>query len=113
MSAIDDGGSAFPHLPYATDSQNWSDGSKGMSLRDYFARNVPQDEVSEMTWKHLSLLAQEKLAGMKRPDRNSDLRGDENINQQIEMMKFHAKVTAALRYIAADAMLAARKGGQS
>jgi len=37
MSKIDDGGSAFPHLPYASDSQNWSDGSSGISLRDYFA----------------------------------------------------------------------------
>ena len=108
MSAIDDGGSAFP---LAGSSDYSYEPQDGMSLRDYFARNVPQDEVSEMTWKHLSLLAQEKLAGMKRPDRNSDLRGEENINQQIETMKFHAKVTAALRYIAADAMLAARKEG--
>lgn len=109
-NTIDDGGAAFPlpkqvfgnniHIEYA---------DKGMTLRDYFARNVPQDEVSEMTWRHLSLLAQEKLAGMKRPDKNNDLRGEENINQQIEMMLFHAKVTAALRYIAADAMIEARK----
>jgi hypothetical protein len=102
---IDNGGGAFPLYCGAGNTAN----TIGMTLRDYFARNVPQDEVSEMTWKHLSLLAQEKLAGIKRPDKNNDLRGEENINQQIEMMLFHAKVTAALRYIAADAMIEARK----
>lgn len=34
---IDNGGSAFPHLPYDSDSRNWSDGSKGISMRDWFA----------------------------------------------------------------------------
>ena len=37
MSKIDDGGAAFPHQPYNCDSMNWSDGSQGMTLRDYFA----------------------------------------------------------------------------
>ena len=34
---IDDGGPAMPHAPYSTDARNWSDGSSGMSLRDWFA----------------------------------------------------------------------------
>jgi len=37
MKTPDDGGPAFPHLPYRTDSRNWSDGSPGMDLRAYIA----------------------------------------------------------------------------
>ena len=37
MSNTDNGGAAFPHLPYSQSSTQWSDGSQGMTLRDYFA----------------------------------------------------------------------------
>ena len=81
----------------------------GLSIRDYFARAVPHDEVSEMTYKHLSHLAQQRLAGMPYPEENRDARGEAAVNYQIAVMQFHARVNAALRYISADAMLAARK----
>jgi hypothetical protein len=32
-----DGGPAFPVQPYSSTSTQWSDGSEGMTLRDYFA----------------------------------------------------------------------------
>lgn len=32
-----DGGPAFPTQPFSVDAHNWSDGSEGMTLRDYFA----------------------------------------------------------------------------
>jgi hypothetical protein len=35
-----DGGPAFPHQPYSTDSRNWSDGSSDISLRAYIATAV-------------------------------------------------------------------------
>ena len=43
-----DGGPAFPHLPYSSDSRNWSDGSKGMSLRDYLATHAPASEIERI-----------------------------------------------------------------
>lgn len=33
----EDGGPAFPHAPYSTSASHWSDGSQGMTLRDWFA----------------------------------------------------------------------------
>ena len=96
-----DGGPAFPCHPGNISRE-------GMSLRDYFARNAPQDEVCEMSWKHLSVIAQERLAGMKRPIVNSDARGEDAADNQIALMVFHARVCAALRYISADAMIEAR-----
>ena len=113
MSApVNNGGPAFPvdHefvRPDANEEQLRA--ACGMTLRDYLARNTPHDEVCEMTYKHLSLLAQERLAGMKRPESDSNLRGEAVVDQQIALMTFYAKVNAALRYISADAMLAARK----
>lgn len=107
---FNDGGPAFASAMPANGSSYYTEKQQvGMSLRDYFARNTPQDEVCEMTYKHLSLLAQERLAGMKRPEINRELRGEDVIEQQIAIMIFHARVTAALRYISADAMIAARK----
>lgn len=42
MSEIKNGGSAFPVSPYSTDARHWSDGSEGMTLRDYFAAKAMQ-----------------------------------------------------------------------
>lgn len=113
---INDGGPAFPRSG-STPGADFHDAAceagfastqqPGMSLRDWFARNTPHDEVCEMTYKHLSLLAQEKLAGMKAPESARNFKGEEAANQQIAEMMFHARVNAALRYISADAMLAA------
>jgi hypothetical protein len=81
----------------------------GLSIRDWFARTAPHDEVSEMTYRHLSRNAQERLAGITYPTIDREARGDQAVNQQIAEMMFHARVNAALRYISADAMLAVRK----
>jgi hypothetical protein len=35
-----DGGSAFPILPYHLNKDSYNDGSDGMSLRDYFAAHA-------------------------------------------------------------------------
>jgi len=106
----DDGGPAYPSgKSEAPGYENSLPYYEGMSLRDWFARNTPHDEVCEMTYKHLSLLAQERLAGTKCPAVDRELRGEAVIDQQIAVMVFHAQVNAALRYISADAMLAARK----
>lgn len=108
MSApIDDGGPAFPHDERDANGQFRQ--HFGMTLRDWFAQQTPSDEITNLTSQHLSLLAQEKLAGMKRPERNHDERGDAAISKQIETIRFHARVNAALRYIFADAMIEARK----
>lgn len=37
-----DGGPAFPVTPFSADARNWSDGSEGMTLRDYFAAKALQ-----------------------------------------------------------------------
>jgi len=44
----DDGGAAFPHAPYATNSRNWSFGSQGMTLRDHFAAAALTGIVSNL-----------------------------------------------------------------
>lgn len=76
-------------------------------LRALLAVNLPSDEIQSITYKHLSLTAQERLAGMTRPPSDSGLSGEERITAQIEGAKFNARVNAALRVIAADALIAA------
>lgn len=61
-----------------------------------------------MTYNHLLLMAQERLAGIKKPTADHNLAGDAAVDHQIERMIFEARVNAALRYISADAMLASR-----
>lgn len=108
MSAPNDGGPAFPCHTNPSPGK-LANAPQGMTLRDWFARTTPHDETCEMTYKHLSRQAQERLAGMGCPEIDRDLRGGSVVDQQIALMAFHAKVTAALRYISADAMLAARE----
>jgi hypothetical protein len=64
-----------------------------------------------MTYRHLSRSAQERLAGIPYPAIDRNAGGDQAVDQQIAEMAFHARVNAALRYISADAMIAARKEG--
>lgn len=45
MSAINDGGPAFPREDYQTDG---APGQRGMSLRDYFAAKAMQGELAAM-----------------------------------------------------------------
>ncbi len=114
-SVSSDGGPAFP-VPLAlrqADGQpmtaaEFFEGGNGMTLRDWFARETPTDEIQSMTYKNLSLMAQERLAGMKKPASDHNLKGDAAVDHQIKVMVFESRVNAALRYISADAMLAAR-----
>jgi len=115
MSARDDGGNAFP---VACASQNQVTGETvchqaygGMTLRDYFAAKLPSDEIQDMTYRQLSRDAQELLTGMKYPaeppaSRPGDMPPSEH---RLAVVRFHAAVNAALRYVAADAMLLARQ----
>lgn len=85
MDTINNGGPAFPRNYEA-------DGHNGMTLRDYFAAQVQID--AELGVKYA-----ETLIGRKMPDYASDI---------INNAKFWADVHACLRYISADAMIAAR-----
>lgn len=64
-----------------------------------------------MTYRHMSREAQELLTGMKYPEEpEPGYRGAmPPAEHRLAVVKFHAAVNAALRYIAADAMLEARK----
>lgn len=81
-----------------------------MTLRDYFALNLTNDEIQEHTYKSLSREAQEMLAGMPYPEepaRTSS--GGLQANYYIDLLRFNAAVNAAIRFIAADAILEARQ----
>jgi hypothetical protein len=89
MTARDDGGQAFP-TPEPIEYNE----RQGMSLRDWFAG---QPDITGSTL----MIAKEQgeaLAG-PRPD------------DPLGSYKWQCQVLAALRYIAADAMIAERKGG--
>lgn len=63
MSAPKDGGPAFSVQPFTTNSHEWSDGSEGMSLRDWFAGqaligSVLEDDRAEEIGKDGQTFAQ-------------------------------------------------------
>jgi hypothetical protein len=89
MSNGDDGGQAFP-TPEPIEYNE----RQGMSLRDWIAAQPGILPEALMIAKEQG----EALAG-PRPD------------DPLGSYKWQCQVLAALRYIAADAMLAARKGG--
>ena len=72
----------------------WPTGDQGMSLRDWIAA---QPDITGSTMM-ISKEQGEALAG-PRPD------------DPLDAFRWQCMVMASLRYIAADAMLAARKGG--
>ncbi len=91
MSAKNNGGPAFPFQ--ANDASNVKMQTNGMTLRDYFAIHA---DVSKFEFGRLEDAA--RLLGMSVPD-------------QIDMaalMEFGLKAQAKLRYMVADAMIAAR-----
>ena len=59
MNSPQDGGAAFPHSPFSTSASNWSDGSQGMTLRDWFAGmalpSVYKEGVGEITETEIAL----------------------------------------------------------
>jgi len=81
-------------------------GCEGMTLRDYFAAKLPREEIDMLSYHNLSVLAKEKITGMKKPSKENY---DSVIDYQIDCTKFAAVVNAKLRFIASDAMIAARK----
>ena len=90
MSTINDGGPAFP----VQDAAKWQ--AHGMSLRDYFAIHADMGDVEE-----LSRAWGEKLLGRANP----------GISDLVACLQWWAEYRATLRYMEADAMLAAREKG--
>ena len=109
MSNKETGGPAFPQYGFDTIAERFV-AAGGMTLRDYFALNLTQDEIRDHTYKSLSREAQEILAGMKYPTEPAmTMSGGRPADYYIDILKFNARVNAAIRFIAADAMLEARK----
>lgn len=108
MNAKNDGGLAFPLVVRGPNGE--ASVSLGMSLRDYFASNAPTDEVQELHYSHLSRVAQERLTGLKYPEKPPYKANDPaEIEFQLAEFEFHCAVNAAIRYKLADAMLKARE----
>jgi hypothetical protein len=103
------GGPAFP-VPFDVYPDGEGSSLVGMTLRDYFATNAPASEVAELDFRHLSRIAQEKLTGLKYPERPAyKEHNPKEIEFQIAEFEFKCAVNAAIRYKLADAMLKARK----
>ena len=102
MSNKTEGGPAFPVESGIL--------NKGMTLRDYFAAKLPSDEIQDITYKNLSRDAQELLTGMKYPiEPPATHRGAmPPAEHRLACVRFHIAVNAAIRYMAADAMLKER-----
>lgn len=98
MSATKDGGPAFPVAPYESKCFTQS-GTNGMTLRDWFAATLSDG------W--MKALGEEELICMA-PDIAHPL--DETAST-VEKVRRWLLIKAQLRYMAADAMLAAREGG--
>ena len=92
----DDGGYAFPHPALANEGFCPSYDMGGMSLRDWFAgqQNLLDGDVSQSM--------AEALMGEKHPASDVSVLG---------RVKWWAEAEARYKYLCADAMLAARKGG--
>ena len=86
MSKIDDGGQAF--------SENWNE---GLTIRDYFAAKAMAALLSRRDLYFV-------ISPVATPPRFSEFNCPR---------KCYSRVLAELSYQAADAMLAARKGGAS
>jgi hypothetical protein len=91
-TSINDGGPAFPRPGIST---NWAEGyhtHKGMSLRDWFAAQEQLNDCGEVSIDFLETLVNSPTP--KTP---------------LEYIIWEAKTRAKLKFIRADAMLAARK----
>ena len=113
MSDINDGGPAFPQPctegGHAANSPYPIAGG-GLSVRDWFAAMTPSDRIQFVYSDFLSRAANEKLVGRKYPalENHSDATPEQKIAYQIDEAKFRMELDAAIRYMSADAMLAAR-----
>lgn len=102
-----DGGPAFPvcyqHENLETGEKEVTAAFHGMSLRDWFAgqeRLADYDHPEVIPNKEMC----EALAGEKQPEGGWS-------GNRIEMLRWEAKWMSAMKYIRADAMLAAREKG--
>lgn len=93
MNKINDGGPAFPNVPEGAGSR-WADWDMGMTLRDYFAAKADVDD-------RLDCITNEEMASIGLPD--PGLGHDAKF-----WLQRHFKAKAILKYMEADAMLAAR-----
>ena len=103
---------AFPETRVFTNRDGEVDSctEAGMSLRDYFATNAPTDEVQELNFRHLSRLAQERITGLKYPERpRYEVNSPGEIEFQLAEFDFKCAVNAAIRFRLADAMIRARQ----
>lgn len=91
----DDGGPAFPQNDFILNHINNHD---GMSLRDWFAATLRVVSDSDCSVDGFDYEACKFMAG--RPMPKSD--------DMMEVVRWYADVEAAIRYVKADAMLAAR-----
>lgn len=107
MEKINDAGPAFPFQSLGPRGDPNSP-SEGMSLRDWFAQKAPLAEIEEIKFKNLSRVSAEVLAGRSHPVEPRKPTREELVSYQIDVVKWQAEVTAALRFIMADAMLEAR-----
>lgn len=107
MTAIDDGGPAFPAPDGYRDNDGLPSWRPGMSLLDWFAQTVPADEISGITYKSLSQAAQERLIRVPMPRDPGP--GPDLAQYQIDLAEWHCTVNARLRFMHAQAMLAERR----
>lgn len=99
---IDNGGPAFPISASTGDPRDGVYLREGMSIRDYFAAHETLADWDDSD-AFMSKETGEILAG---PMPAGGWSGN-----KIEMFQWEAKLSAALRYILADAMLTAREKG--
>lgn len=119
------GGPAFPHSMQMRDGDEGGTVTyHGLTARDYFAIHANASEVSSAAG-NLSITAREKLVGRTYPKKNyaevhtpadviaSVLNGDAEVTKRLQhqndAFKFELEVIAKMRYMMADAMLAARE----
>lgn len=100
MTKPNDGGPAFPTFDWDAELP-----LNGMSLRDWFAGRETLAEWDRSSDAVMPNRFAEILAGERKPEKTWD-------EDPIAWFRFEAKWRAALRYIRADAMLAAREKGQ-
>jgi len=91
----DNGGPAFP--VFTPDMNVGDDAGPGMSLRDWFAGHASTEGYTFADANEASA-----VLGIALPADNS----------HVEMVRFAIRAQAALRYLAADAMLEARKASE-
>lgn len=96
---INDGGRAFPVQESIMSGGDPVPAAPGMTLRDYFASH---EGLEEFSGTNIPIELGIQLAGHPPSVPQKD--------DYVAWLKWQAKVRAALKYIRADAMIAAREG---